>query len=110
MSAIMREAFERWQQMRDDFELVRHAQYERAVAELRGELLNQRGRENHIDPYSLFMGSEQRAMAYASKELIEWWQDYDRYPQNRRWTLRAFEIEWLDARTYDEEETTWQTT
>lgn len=101
MSAIMREAFERWQEMRDEFELVRHAQYERAVADCRGELVNRRGRENRVDPYSLFLGPVARAQAYASEELIEWW---SRGGANRRWTLRAFEEQWLDAQqAYDEE-------
>lgn len=105
MSVIMREAFELWQQMRDDFELFRNAQYERAVSELRGELLNRRGQQNHVEAYSLFLGPEARAMAYASEELIEWWNEAT---MNRRMTVEEFEIEWLRARTYDEE-TTWPT-
>ena len=101
MSAIMRAAFEQWQRMRDDFELTRHAQYERAMAELRGELLNRRGRENHIDPYSLFMGPVNRAMAYASEELLEWWQTGD---NNRRWTVEQFEKQWMDDQAYGPDE------
>lgn len=100
MSAIMRAAFERWQEMRDEFELVRHAQYERAVAELRGELLNRRGIDHHVDPYSLFMGPTARAEAYASEELIEWWRD----PRHGRWTLSAFEEQWLDMQMGEEVE------
>lgn len=98
MSAIMRAAFERWQQMRDEFELVRHAQYERAVAELRGELLSPRGRAEHVDPYSLFMGPASRAQAYASEELTEWW---SRGGMNRRWTLEAFEEQWMAGEEWD---------
>ena len=101
MSAIMRAAFERWQGMRDEFELIRHAQYERAHNELRGELLNRRGRENHIDPYSLFIGPESRAKAYASEELWEWWQD----PHNERWTLEEFEEQW--CRSQEEGDPPW---
>ena len=52
MSMIIREAMDRWNVMRDDFELFRHAQYERAAADCRGELLNALGREEGIDPYS----------------------------------------------------------
>lgn len=99
MSVILREAFERWQQMRDDFELFRNAQYERAVAELRGELLNRRGQQNHIEAYSLFLGPEARAMAYASEELIEWWNES---PMNRRMTVEEFEKQWLAARDAEE--------
>lgn len=94
MSAIMRAAFEQWQRMRDDFELVRHAQYERAVAELRGELLNRRGRENHIDPYSLFLGPVSRARAYASEELLEWW------TRHQRWTVEEYERQWMGEQIY----------
>lgn len=97
MSAIMRAAFERWKEMRDEFELVRHAQYERAVAELRGELLSPRGRAEHVDPYSLFMGPASRARAYASEELWEWWQQ----PSNRRWTLEEFEEQWMAGEDWD---------
>lgn len=96
----MRAAFDRWSEMRDEFELVRHAQYERAVAELRGELLNRRGQENHIDPFSLFLGPESRAIAYASEELLEWWSDR---PQNRRWTVTEYEQNWLAQRAEIEE-------
>lgn len=99
MSAIMRAAFEQWQEMRDDFELVRHSQYERAVAELRGELLNRRGHEEGIDPFSLFLGPWARALAYASEELREWWLWGG--IENRRWTVAEFEDQWLRAR--DEE-------
>ena len=105
MSVILREAFERWKQMRDDFELYRHAQYQRAVAELRGELLNRRGQTNHIEAYSLFLGPLQRALAYASEDLQRWWAE----PGNGRLTVEEFENEWLRARNYDEE-TTWPTT
>lgn len=101
MSAIMRAAFEQRQQMRDDFELTRNSQYERAMAELRGELLNRRGRENHIDPYSLFMGPVNRAMAYASEELLEWWQTGD---NNRRWTVEQYERQWMDDQAYGPDE------
>src|SRR5690625_7996139 len=43
--------------MREEFELYRHAVYVRAHEELRGELLNARGRAEAVDPYSLFMCS-----------------------------------------------------
>lgn len=100
MSAIMRMAFERWEEMRDDFELRRHAQYERAVADLRGVLLNRRGEENRIDPYSLFLGPYSRAQAYASEELLEWWQGRN----NRRMTVTEFEVQWLTERNRDDVE------
>lgn len=94
----MQWAFDRWQQMRDEFELVRHAQFQRAVAELRGELLNRRGHEAGIDPYSLFMGTTARARAYASEELWEWWQEKD----NERRTLESFEMQWMYGQMSEE--------
>lgn len=100
MSVIMRMAFEQWQEMRDAFELRRHAQYERAVADLRGELLNRRGRENHIDAYSLFLGPMSRARAYASEELLEWWEGRN----NRRMTVSEFEAQWLIEQNRDDVE------
>lgn len=94
MSVIMREAMDRWNEMRDDFELFRHAQYERAAADCKGELLNALGREEGIEPYSLFLGTTARAAKYASEELREWWaQD-----GNSRMTVEAFERQWLTAR------------
>lgn len=99
---ILREAMERWKAMRDDFELVRHAQYERAHAELNGELLSRRGLEEGIDPYSLFMGPFSRVAAYASEELIRWWQDRDH--GNGRWTVEEYERQWVEAHRHEEED------
>lgn len=95
MSVIMRDAFDRWREMRDDFELFRHAQYERASADLRGELLNSLGKSESIDPYSLFLGTTTRAAKYASEELREWWNE----PGNHRTTVDEFERQWVAART-----------
>lgn len=39
-----------------------------------GVLLNARGREAGVDERSLFTGPEKRARAYASPELLEWWE------------------------------------
>lgn len=94
MSVILREAFEQWKQMRDDFELYRHAQYERAAADCRGELLSAEGREEGVDPYSLFLGPWVRVEKYASEELLDWWTQAG----NGRLTVEAFERQWLAAR------------
>lgn len=100
MSMIMRAAFERWQEMRDEFELFRHAQYERACAELRGELLNRRGQAEHIEAYSLFIGPYSRAVAYASEDLIRWWAEDGK---NRRQTVAEFERQWVAGQLEEEE-------
>lgn len=94
MSVIIEEAMARWNEMRDDFELFRHAQYERAAEDCRGELLNRLGQADGVDPYSLFIGSTARAAKYASEELREWWLE----DGNHRMTVEAFERQWLSAR------------
>jgi hypothetical protein len=49
------------------------SQYLAAEDELRGVLLNARGRAAGIDPSALFSGPARTAYAYASDELAEWW-------------------------------------
>lgn len=46
-----------------------------------GVLLNRRGREAGVDERSLFTGPEKRARAYASPELLEWWEHNPRPTQ-----------------------------
>lgn len=79
---------------RAEFEDYRLMAYERASEACRGALLNERGRRAGIDSYSLFMGTEARAMAYASDELKEHW------ASNRRPTFAWFEREHLDQWTW----------
>jgi hypothetical protein len=50
----------------------------RAETDLRGHLLNPRGRAAGIDPLTLFSGTAQRARAYASEDLMRWWTDNGR--------------------------------
>lgn len=92
VSVIFRDSIAAYSEMRADFELSRHASFERAHRELRGELLNSRGRDQKIDPYSLFMGSHARAAAYASEELKAWWE------VNGRPTVKSFEAQWVAGR------------
>jgi hypothetical protein len=49
------------------------SQYLAAEDELRGVLLNARGRAAGIDPSARFSGPARTAYAYASDELTEWW-------------------------------------
>jgi hypothetical protein len=49
-----------------------------AEAATRGSLVNARGRALGISERSLFTGSEDRAMRYASRELINYWQEHPR--------------------------------
>lgn len=84
-SPIFQEAIEQWRATRAEYELIRENAYQRAERECNGVLLNARGKELGIDPYSLFMGNEVRAYAYASEELVDHWRVYPRV------TFSAFE-------------------
>lgn len=90
MSALVKLAIAQWRVMRAEYEIVREAAYKRAETACNGVLLNARGKKAGIDPYSLFMGNEVRAYAYASEELVDHW---DRYP---RLTFEAFERQQMD--------------
>lgn len=92
MSAIFSDAFATYQRMREDFELHRRATFTRAHAELRGELLNARGRAAGIDPSSLFMGPQNRVGCYASEELQRW------FALHGRLTVAQFEDQWWSGR------------
>jgi hypothetical protein len=83
-------AFQTWRECRAEFELHRENAYRNAETDTNGVLLNDRGKRAGIDPYSLFIGPEIRALAYASEELIEHWA---RYP---RPVFERFERNWLE--------------
>jgi len=78
-----------WRECRADYELVLYARYEAAADATNDRLVNARGRRAGIDPVSLFMGNERRARAYASPELIEWWETHPRL------TFAAYERQWI---------------
>ena len=92
MSALIAEGFAAWRECRADYELAMDAAYERAASECNDRLLNNRGQAAGITSRSLFMGSHNRAYAYASEELRDHWQ---RYP---RITFEAFERQWMRGR------------
>jgi hypothetical protein len=71
-------ARDQWRALRDEFENVRAAAYERAVDDTNGALLNARGRAKGIDAWDLFIGPAVRANAYASDELREHWAKHGR--------------------------------
>jgi hypothetical protein len=93
MSLAFRHAAHLWASLRADYEDLRNAAYLQAEEATRGALLNARGRRAGIDPYSLFMGNEARAHAYASPELIEWWRDHPRV------TFAAYERQMIEGET-----------
>lgn len=92
----MSEHFERaladWREARAEFERYMLDAYEKAAEACRDALVNDLGKQKGIEPLSLFMGNAARARAYASEELIEWWETHPRMP------FAAFERQWLAAR------------
>ena len=52
--------------------------YDRAEGATRGHLLSPAGRAAGVDPRSLFTGPESRARKYASRELLDYWQENGR--------------------------------
>lgn len=113
----MSEHFERaladWREARAAFDDYLLSAYEAAADACRDALVNAAGRAKGIDPMSLFMGNRARAYAYASEELIEFWDENPRMP------FVEFEKQWLAARdaehdadivarvTYDERAVPW---
>ncbi|KQP81556.1 hypothetical protein [Aeromicrobium sp. Leaf291] len=79
-SPIFADAAARWREVRDAHRALVETMFVAAEAECRGNLLNRRGRDAGIDPFTLFYGTEARAYAYASDELIEFWQSHPRLP------------------------------
>lgn len=78
MSRIFALAAGHWRSLRAEYETYREGAYERAETACNGVLLNARGKKAGIDPYSLFMGNQARALAYASEELVAHWAQYPR--------------------------------
>jgi hypothetical protein len=94
MSAVFEAAIREWRYLRAEYEIYREGAYERAETECNGVLLNARAKKAGIVAYSLFMGPEVRAKAYASEELIEHWR---RYP---RLTFAEFEAQQIERGEY----------
>lgn len=78
------------QRCRDDYRLHLEAQYEAAMSVTNGALLNARGRALGTDTFSLFYGPMTRPRAYASEELLEFWQ------RSPRVTFERFERQSCD--------------
>jgi hypothetical protein len=84
-------ALTEWRECRQAFELYRQAAFEAAHEATNGVLLNRRGQAKGIDPWSLFIGSNVRAYAYASEELQRWWDEHPRQ------SFEAFEAGWTPS-------------
>lgn len=90
--SIVSEAFNAWRECRAEYDEILYAQFDAAEEATNGAMLNARGREKRIDPFTLFMGNETRARAYASEELIEHWEKHPRI------TFAMFERKWQQQR------------
>jgi predicted DNA-binding transcriptional regulator AlpA len=76
-----------------------HQQFLAAEAATCGNLLNRMGRAKGLDPWTvLWTGSDARAMAYASYELIEFWQTSPRV------TVTGYRRQLADARRAEADE------
>lgn len=92
MSVNVKLGIQLWRSCRMEFEVVREAAYVRALDATNGVLLNRRGIEAGIDTYSLFIGSNIRAYAYASEELIEHWSEHPRLTFDQ-FERQSFEVQ-----------------
>ncbi|UUE19346.1 hypothetical protein [Microbacterium sp. J1-1] len=90
--SLISDGFAAWRECRAEYDDTLYAQYEAAEEATNGAMLNARGREKKIDPFTLFMGNETRARAYASEELIEHWESHPRV------TFAKFEKRWAAQR------------
>lgn len=88
MSLRFERAIAEYHECRAEYELALEAAYEAAAAACSDALLNDRGIRAGIDSRSLFMGNRRRAYAYASPELVEWWETHPRV------TFADFERSW----------------
>lgn len=89
MSAIFAEAAQQWGLMSMDFMAYVDDAYGKALEATAGVLVNQAGREQHIDGYILWRSRKAFAEKYASEELLEYWQT------NPRLTMKEFEVQWM---------------
>ena len=95
-SAAFGFARDTWRAIRDEFETVRAAAYERAVEDTNGALLNERGRSKGIDAWDLFIGPAIRAHAYASEELRDHW------ARHGRLTFAEYERQTFDRQSWED--------
>ena len=88
MSLRFEMAMSEYHECRSEYQLHLDASYEAAAEACNDALLNDRGIRAQVDPRSLFMGNSTRAYAYASPELVAWWET------NPRVTFADFEASW----------------
>lgn len=94
VSLIFDSAAAEYRRVREEYQLHLEAQRAAAVDECNGVLLNARGKAAGIDPFTLFKGPGVRAAAYASEELVEFWQRHTRVTWER---FERASYMWADA-------------
>lgn len=77
--------------MRSDFLSHVDNEYDKALEACSGVLVNKEGRAQNVDGYTLFTGTQRRALKYASEELQEFWLT------NPRLSIEEYELLWLSG-------------
>lgn len=88
-STIFQQAAQQWHEMRSDYLSHIDSEYDKALEACAGVLVNKAGREQCVDGYSLFTGTNHRANKYASAELLEYWLVHPRL------SLMDYELQWM---------------
>lgn len=91
VSYIFEQAQLMWKQMREDWQDYVAVQYDKALEDCCGVLVNKLGLSEGIQSESLFTGHLSRAKKYASEELIQWWEEHPRM------TMTDYEYQWWCA-------------
>lgn len=97
MSAIFDAAVAQYRAMRESYDEAVAAQYDAAMTDTNGYMVNRPGLAAGIESAELFRGSASRAYKYASDELVEFWQ------QTPRLSLAAYERAWLRSQEEEHE-------
>lgn len=95
MSLIYQIASEQWSAMCSEYDAAVEAQYQVAVEETNGYMVNKRGKAKGITSKDLFRGSSSRAYLYASEELVAFWDLVPRMDKNK------FERQWCASNGYN---------
>lgn len=77
--------------MKYAWDMYIEAEYNRALEECAGVLVNRLGQSKGVDGYSLFTGTWIRSKKFASEELLAYW------AHNPRLTASDFETQWFNG-------------
>ncbi len=91
LGAIFDQAVATWKACRADYADYLEAAYVAAETETGGQLVNELGKSRGVDPFTLFSGTEVRALAYASPELLDYW------ARRPRMSFSEYETQWCEG-------------